>query len=175
VALPRATLVEAMTGELEEVLELADIDPVDQTGDLKEPIDRTFRALGVAEVDLATASAATGSEAKAIAYATYFVLYKATAALVAQMNMSSAGARAELRQQYENVRDRMREALEIAQGFGLSIATGGSAGVAPIPFAGGIESADYEGVADSSSRMPPLFDLRDLEIPGVFAVPSPED
>lgn len=161
-ALARSSLLAAMAGELREPIDLADILPIDTTGNLKEPLDRTFRALGVAETDLPTASVATGSEAKAIAFATYFVYARVTSALADQVNMSSVGSRADLHQLYENMKDRMADALVIAQGFGLSIAGSGASGVVPLAYAGGIDVADFDDIAEDDSIMPRLFSMRDL-------------
>lgn len=165
-SLARSSLLAAIAGELREPLALAEINPVDTTGNLKEPLDRTFRALGAAEADLATAVVATGSEAVAIAYATYFVYSRVTSALADQVNMSSVGSRADLHQLYENMKDRMADALLIAQGFGLSISGSGASGLVPIPFVGGMDAADYDAVASDDSVMPRLFSLEDLGIHG---------
>lgn len=170
-SLTRAQLVAALVGELGEVLDPAQLAATDTTGAMKEPVDRTLRAMGVADASLATATVATGAEAKAIAYGLYFTLWRATNALVGQMDVGSAGASAKLRQQFENVRDRMKEALRIAQGYGLTVASEGYTGIDPVPYVGGITATDFDAV---SGIMPPLFDITTLDIPGVYAITDDE-
>ena len=77
-----------MAGELADVLSLAGLAATDTSGALKEPLDRAFRALGVAEADLAGAAAADGDEERAIAYASYFVLSRAAGALAGRVDVS---------------------------------------------------------------------------------------
>ena len=156
-ALARADLTTTIAGELANVLTLAGLSTTDTSGNLKEPLDRVFRALAVAEADLATAAVADGAEERAVAYARYFVLVRATDALAGKMDVSAGAASAKLRQQFENVRDRMQEALIVARGYGLAIAGDGVSGIAPIPYAGGVSRSDYDAIAADADRVPPLF------------------
>lgn len=162
-SLTRAALITAVAGELDDVLTLAGMTSADDAANMKSPIDQVFRELGTAEASLATATVADGSEKKSVAYATYFVLRRASRALVKKMSVASGGARANLREQYENVRAEMRDALAIAQGYGLAVGLGAT----PTPYAGGISQSNYDDVALDTDRIPPLFSLTDLQIAGV--------
>lgn len=163
-ALARSVLVAAIAGGLRELLAEAELLPADTTGHLKEPIDQTFRALGVAEVGLAAATVADGSESAAIAIANYFTLARILNAVSTEISLSSVGSRAEFQQLYDHVKERLEAALVVAQGYGLVIAGAGSSGIVPIPYAGGIDAFDYAEIADDTSQVPKLFSLRDLGI-----------
>jgi hypothetical protein len=160
VTLSRAQLIAVVAGELDDVLTLAKLTAVDDAPNLKGPIDRTFRAIGVAEAGLAAATVADGGEQQAIAYATYFVLQRATWALTDRMDVSGARGGAKLRQRFENVRDRLDEALSIAQHYGLAIPGNGAITRHPLIYAGGVSSGDYDAVASDGDRMKPLFTVR---------------
>lgn len=153
-ALPRANLAASIAGELAEVLGLAGLGTTDVSSALKEPLDRAFRAMGVAELSLPTASAADGQEARALAYATYFTLDRALAALVGKMNVASAGARADLHQQFENVQAQRDRALMVARTYGLTQIGPANPQIA----AGGIDRTSYDTVA--ANRLRPFFTVR---------------
>jgi hypothetical protein len=171
-SLTRAALVTAVAGELSQVLTLAGLGNTDVSGALKEPLDKVFRALGTAEASLASGAAADGAEQQAVAYAVYFALARATEALASKMDVSAGSASAKLRQQFENVRDRMKEALAIAQSYGLPVYTDGR-GLAPMPFAGGISRAARETVIADIDREAPLFSSDALIVPGVDPMVDP--
>lgn len=161
-ALSRADLVGIVASEQHESLVLARLSDADQPGALKDPLDRCFRALGTPESGLATASVPDGGEQRAIAFATYFVLARATLALVGKRTMAAGRTRSHAREQYENVRERMREALAIAQGYGLALAGNGLSGLTPVPYAGGVALGDYTAREQDGDRVPPLFSRADL-------------
>lgn len=119
--LARSDLVATIAGELAETLALGGLALTDTSGALKEPIDRTFRALGAAEADLATATAPDGSEAAAIAFATYFALARTLDAVAAKMDVGAEGASAKRHQQWDNVKARLEAALAAAQYYGLPL------------------------------------------------------
>lgn len=160
-SLARADLVTAVAGELADVLTLAGIAATDTSGALKEPLDRVFRALGVAEAGLASATVADGDEQRAIAYAAYFVLSRAVGALASRVDVSlgRGEANAKESQAFAHVQEQMREALAIAQGYGLTV---GKSSLAPVPYAGGISRSDYDAAEQDSDRLPPLFAVSDL-------------
>lgn len=68
----RAALAAELWGRLQRPFAEVGITNSDTTGNLKEPVDSTLSALGVAYGDLATGTVAAGSEAAAIALATYY-------------------------------------------------------------------------------------------------------
>lgn len=160
--LSRAELATAVSGELAGVLTLARFTATDSSGNMKEVLDRTFRALGVAEGGLATASVADGNEERAIAYLRYFVIDKAVYATTAKMNLKAGSSSANLREQHENLLRLLASALAVAQSFGLPLPGNGLSGVMPIPYAGGISEGDYVSLAHDGDRLPPLFSLQDL-------------
>ena len=162
-ALSRASLITAVTGELAGVLTLAGFTAADTAGNMKEPADRCFRALGVAEGDLASATVADGDEEKAIAYLRYFTVDKAVWATASKMNVAaSGGAKANLREQHENLLRLLSAALAQAQALGLPLPGNGQSPYIPVPFGGGVSQSDYDARADDTSRVPPLFSTRDL-------------
>lgn len=152
--LDRPSLIANVTGEYQAILELADFTADDTTGNMKEPTDWTFRYLGVLEASLDTASVADGKETQAMAYLTYFLLAKATAALAANMSVGGGRARAELQQQFDHVKALRDEALYVAQSYGLTVVAT-STGISPIPFAGGMDAADFE----TDDSLPKLFSI----------------
>lgn len=156
-SLSRADLIAAAAGELVGVLALAGMTAVDDAANLKGPIDRTYRALGFSEAQL-SALIADGDEEAAIAFATYFVLARATFSVAKKFDVSG-NTGAKLEQQYQHLKELRDEALRIAQGYGLQVAGHGVSGILGIPYAGGIESSDYETIAEDASRKQPLFSL----------------
>ena len=167
-SLTRAELNTAVTGELAGVLAVAEFAATDAAGAMKEPLDRCFRALGITETGLASATVADGGEEQAIAYLRYFAINKAVWATTAKMNVkASGGAAANLREQHENLLRLQAEALALAQSFGLAVPGNGQSPYIPVPFGGGIDQADVDARTDDTSRVPPLFSTRDL--PGVPA------
>lgn len=118
-AMTRAQLTTTLGGELAEALTLAGLASTDTSGALKEPIDRAFRQLDTDEADLATAEVADGDEAKAIAFAMFFVLDRIVSALLRKMNVGGSGAKANLREQYENAKEQRAASLAMAVTYGL--------------------------------------------------------
>lgn len=167
--LTRAQLNTAVTGELAGVLTLAGFTATDGTGNMKEPLDRCFRALAVTESGLATATVPDGDEEKAIAYLRYFTVDKAVWATTAKMNVKAGSASANLREQHENLLRLQSAALAQAQAYGLPVPGNGQSGYIPVPFGGGTSQSDYDARADDTGRVPPLFSTRDL--PPVPALP----
>lgn len=161
-ALSRAQLNTAVTGELAGVLALGGFAATDTAGNGKEPLDRCFRALGVAESDLATATVADGAEQQALAYLRFFVVDKAVWATASKMDVKAGSASAAARQQHENLLRLWNTALAQAQYYGLPVPGAGQSPYVPVPFGGGVALADYEARADDQSRVPPLFSARDL-------------
>ena len=121
--LTRAELNTAVTGELAGVLTLAGFAATDTSGAMKEVLDRTFRALGVAEAGLASAMVEDGAEQSAIAFARYFVLDKAVMATTSKMNVKAGSASANLREQHENLKQQRDEAYATAEVYGLWVLT----------------------------------------------------
>jgi hypothetical protein len=170
--LTRFDLITAVSGELAGVLTLAGFTAADTVGNMKEPTDQTFRAMGVAEADLADAAVADGEEQKGIAFLTFFTVDKAVWNTANKMNVKAGSASAELETQHKNLLRLWAQALAEAQSYGLPVPGGGpgASGVIPIPYVGGISRSDYETVAADSDRLPLLFSRSDLVIPGVEPV-----
>lgn len=119
-ALSRAQLTTALAGKLAQALALAGLAATDSSGALKEPLDETFRALGVGEAGLAAAVAADGAEAKALAFATFFGWDRVVAALVSKMDVKAGGgAAANLTDQVKNAERQRDRALAVAIIHGL--------------------------------------------------------
>lgn len=161
-ALTRAQFVTTLAGQWGEVLSLAGVDATDVTGAMKEPVDQAFRALDTAEADLATASVATGSEEKGLAYGSYYLLVKCWQAVARKMNMGSAGAKADLAQQYDHVKELLGHALATAQRWGLSVPGEGFSGVYPLAYVGG--TTDVNRAAADALRSDPLFSIDNLRL-----------
>ncbi len=144
-AMSRAALVTEVAGELSQALAELGIAATDTAGALREPINRTFRALGAAEEALLTSPIADGDEDKAIAFATYFVLNRLVNAAHGMIDLSAAGG-AGLKQQQtmQSLKQQRDGALTVAVAHGLAGYTAKtSASVTPIPLAGGIARAAY--------------------------------
>lgn len=162
-SLTRAELLAAVTGEQTQVLELVGLTALDNAANMKSPIDKTFRALGSTQAGLGSYVVPDGDEDKAVAFANYFVLDRALSAIASAMNVAAGSARAELHQQWENIKELTNRALIIAQGYGLTIAGGLVGGFNPIPYVGGIDDTDWDIV--QSDRKAPLFSIDDLNTP----------
>jgi hypothetical protein len=167
-ALTRAALITAVTGELAQVLTLAGLTAVDDAANMKSPIDRTFLALGTAYADLPTATVTDGQELKSLAYARYFVLLRALQGIGKKMDVGAGSARASLSQQWDHVKELLGIAAGEAQLYGLNV---GEGDILPLVYAGGIDTADYETRA--IDRLPPLFSLSDLVREGITLIPGP--
>lgn len=169
-SLTRAQLVAVLAGEVEQAYSLASLPLTDTTGALKEPVDRTYRELGTAEADIATAEVSTGGERRAIAFATYYAIRRAWYAVVdVAINVSSGGSSLSLNQDFTNLKALLDEAREEAQRFGLS--TGDDAGVAALAYGGGIDVTDYDTIDDDTSQMEKMFTLERIRLPG-FPFPA---
>lgn len=166
-ALSRAALISAVSSELDGVLTLAGFTSADTAGNCKEPADRTFRALDVAEVDLATATIADGAEEQGIAYLRYFVIEKAVWNTSSKMNVKAGSASANLKEQHDHLKELLGLALAQAQALGLPLPGAGQSAYTPVPYAGGISQSEYDSIAANSDRIPPMFSLDDIAIPGV--------
>lgn len=68
----RAALAAELWGRLQRPFAEVGITNSDTTGNLKEPLDATFLALGVAYGDVATGTVSSGDELKAITVAVYY-------------------------------------------------------------------------------------------------------
>lgn len=75
-AMSRAVLMERIWADYQDDLQRASLVKEDTTGNLKEPIDDTLTALGIAYNDLEAGAVPDGSEAKAILLARFYVLQK---------------------------------------------------------------------------------------------------
>lgn len=132
VALSRSQLVSEIGGLAAQVLAVAKLAPTDTAGNLKEPINATLRALGVGQASLESVAAdlvADGLEAKALAFARYFVLDRAVDA-VHELTDISAGDDGGVKSSQtvaslERQRDRARE---VAHGYGLVFALAAGSG-----------------------------------------------
>lgn len=164
-SMTRAELIAATAAELSGVLTLAGFTAADTTGNMKEPTDRAFRALGVGQNVIDYGLAPDGEEEKWLAYLRYFVIDKAVWNTTAKMNVKAGSATANQREQHENLLRLQASALALAQSFGLQVPGNGQSGIVPVPFGGGIDQGDYDAVADDTSLVPPLFSRRDLPVP----------
>lgn len=162
----RTELLEEVAGELDDVLTLAKLLPVDDATNLGGPLNRTFRALGATQAELPTAVVNTGAEEAAVAWANYFVLLRAVNGVVAKMNVSAGAAKADLHQQYENLKDRLEYAEKIAVSYGLVIGSS-TEGVYPIVWAGGVTHTDYDAMSGDTDRIEPFFSSQDVATPGI--------
>jgi hypothetical protein len=160
--LDREDLLLAVAGQMEDVMRLAKITTDDDAANMGGVLDRTFRALGVDQATLVAGVVADGAEEQALAYAEFFLLRRAVLATVAKMNVAAGSAKANLREQYENLKEQMNLALAIAQGYGLSLVVEVSSSVWPVPYVGGESITDYEAIASESDRISPMFAITDL-------------
>lgn len=119
----RAELVDEAAGWLGNVLTLAKLQATDTPGNLQEPINATLRALGIAQADLETAEVPDGAEAKAVAFARYFILDRAVDAVPKKFDVGGSSA-AKLSDQVKNLERQRDQARETAEGYGLWVATG---------------------------------------------------
>ncbi len=87
----RAALAAALWGDLQRPFTEVGITNADTSGNLKEPLDKTFRALGTAWGDEATATVADGSEAAALSVAVYYG-WEAVVTAAANLVDGSVGA-----------------------------------------------------------------------------------
>jgi len=154
-ALTRANLLVSVVGELTNELAVAGVAETDTTKAMKEPLDNTFRALNVAEAGLAGASAPDGDEDKAVAFVIYFGWARIVAALAGKMNVAASGARANLREQYQNAVAERDRALAIAQStYGLRLLGALNA----VPWAGGLSAAERAATESNLDRVKPFFE-----------------
>lgn len=158
----REELNTAVTAELAGVLTLAGFANTDTSGAMKEVLDNAFRALGVPQNVVGYGTVADGDETKAIAYLSYFVYSKAVANTTGKMAVAAGSAKAALEQQHLHLRQELARYLAQAQAFGLQVPGNGQSAYIPVPYAGGVDAADYQARADDTSRVPPLFSTRDL-------------
>jgi len=161
-SLTRAELIAAVAGELSGVLTLGGFTSADTTGNMKEPTDRAFRALGVGQNVIDYGQAPDGDEEKWLAYLRYFTIDKAVWNTTSKMNVKAGSAAANAREQHENLLRLQASALALAQQYGLQVPGNGQSGYIPIPFGGGIDQAQHDATADDTSLVPPLFSVRDL-------------
>lgn len=75
--LSRAQLVQVAAADLVYVLRWAGVGAIDESGDLKEPVDRALRQLGVLESGLATATIDDAQRERAVAYVRYALMDRA--------------------------------------------------------------------------------------------------
>lgn len=161
-SLSRAALIAEIANELAGVLTLAGFTAADSVGNMKEPCNRAFRALGVGQNVIDYGQAPDGDEDKWLAYLRYFTVEKAVWVTSSKMDVKAGSASAAARQQHENLLRLLNTALAQAQAFGLQVPGNGQSAYIPIPFGGGVDQSDYDARADDTSRVPPLFSSRDL-------------
>lgn len=104
--------------DLSSVLAAANMVGTDSVGNLKEPIDRALRAMGVASADLLTAEPADDSlyEAQAM-YETLRTVYRR---LGDQINIGTGGDNFQLNQMFANVKALLDEAAARVAALGGS-------------------------------------------------------
>ncbi len=144
-AMSRAELVAEVGARLRRAIALLGLQETDTAGNLREPINDTFRALGVAETALLTATVADGDERRALAFAKYFVLDALVDSAHDQADLTAPGGAGLKQQQTIQSLERQRDrALVAATLHGLTGYVARTlANVAPIPLAGGIARAPY--------------------------------
>lgn len=135
----RTVLAQTAAAELAPLLRASGIPASDTIGALKEPLDRALRALGVPEADLPAAVVPDGLEVRALAYAAHTIAQRA-ALLLAPTPQAAA---------FQPI---VSEAAAAARRAGWSELT-------PIPYAGGIDAADYAANAADPARLPALFSV----------------
>src|SRR5690348_7922993 len=104
--------------DLSSVLSAANMQGTDTLGNLKEPIDRALRAMGVASADLPIAEPADDSlfEAQAM-YETLRTVYRR---LGDQINLATGGDNYQLNQMFANVKSLLDEAAARVAALGGS-------------------------------------------------------
>ncbi len=148
-AMSRAELVGEVGGLLAQALAVVGMPATDTAGALREPVNQTLRALGVAQATLATAIVADGQEATAVAFARYFVLDRLVDAAHDLINLSApGGARLEQQGTVASLKAQRDEARTIAvarglTGYTVQTGAGDAVSVAPIPLAGGLARVPY--------------------------------
>jgi hypothetical protein len=97
----------------------------DTTGNLKEPLDDTFRALGVAYGDLIDADVEEGDLDQFLAVGTVYVLRHALAASSGFANVAATalGTSKQKQQIVQNLEKRLLEAEAHAAQYGVSVLT----------------------------------------------------
>ena len=121
-ALSRATLAVELGDALAGWLALAGLEPLDAAGHLKLPLDRTWRDLGVAESELATAELPDSQREAATRLATYYALRQVQGRLGprANVSVSGVGVSKSAAQEYEQLERAIAEARLLALPHGLS-------------------------------------------------------
>ncbi len=144
-AMSRVELVGEVGGLLNQAIALVGMPATDTAGALREPVNRTLRALGAAQATVTTATVADGDEERAIAFARYFVLDRLVDAAHDLTDLSAPGGAALKQQQTVQSLERQRDrALTAAVAHGLAGYTAKtSVDIAPIPLAGGIARTAY--------------------------------
>lgn len=131
-ALSRAQLVTEIGGLMGQALAVANLAPTDTAGNLKEPINATLRALGVAQASLDSVAAdlvADGAEAKALAFARYFVLDRAVDAVHDLTDISAGEDGGVKSSQTVASLERQRErARAVAEGYGFQLTAATTSG-----------------------------------------------
>lgn len=146
-ALARSVLFSTVAAELGPIFRLCSQELVasDTPGDLKETIDQVFRALGVQDVDLASATVPTGSEAQAIAYLRYAILSRLI--LILSLRDPAPGNLAAITELFKASEIRARE-------FGWL-------DLNPVAYAGGINELDYD--TNQLTENPKFFRSSDVK------------
>ncbi len=140
----RAELVGEVIGLLSQALTDIGIPATDTAGALREPVNRTLRALGAAQAGLTTAVVADGDEEKAIAFGRYFVLDRLVDAAHGFIDLGGSVSSLKQQQTVQSLERQRDRALIVAVAHGLAGYTAKtSANVAPIPIAGGIARTAY--------------------------------
>lgn len=132
-SMSRAQLMTYLWGKLGDQFTEAGMTNDDTSGNLKEPLDETFVALGFSFTDAATAEVVTGDEPKAMTLARYFGLLAVYDAVMNRVDSQiSVGApsvsksenRSQFVRQLENALFRAREAAEPFLPTGGTVAFG---------------------------------------------------
>lgn len=128
--------------DLSAVLTAANMQGTDTTGNLKEPLDRALRAMGVAESDLATAAPDDGALFEA--QAQYETLRTISRRLGDQMSLGTGGDNFQLNQVFTNVQTLLKEAADRVKALGGSPGGSGIAvGVWDTGFAAVVADDEY--------------------------------
>jgi hypothetical protein len=121
-SLNRATLATLLGTRAGRNLTAVGLTTTDTTGNLKEPLDDTFRALGTPYSDLASATVDDSNINQFLAVGAVYVLRRALdeASGLADVSASTLGASKSQSQIVKNLRDRLAEAEAAAAQYGVA-------------------------------------------------------
>lgn len=129
-AVTRSSLAAYLSGTYGTLLADAGIEASDGTGGLKEPIDDTLLAVGVAWADIGDGTVPDADARAALALARYFTLDRIYTAIVNRVDITVDGPQMSKRrsQMVQQVEKSLSEARKIAEGHGLNVAASWHAG-----------------------------------------------